>query len=536
MPDAIVLVGLPASGKSSAGQLLAERLKRPFIDLDALIQRRTGLTPADLITEHGESYFRRLEANAVLEAAGVPGAVISTGGGAVTDPLNRWVLWDAGRVVWLDAPDDVLFGRLVSDPVERPLLRGDAIASLAGLRAARTAYYRASDVRIDGSGPLASVVDRVARAVKRTQAEGRRLFDADVPRDHPMGPATGRLVLGRDLGARAVGPILEQVSSGVPLVVADERVAAALPALLDGLPDGRRIVIRAGERRKRLRVAEALLETASGLGAERGDAWVALGGGTTTDLVGTAAALYLRGAPFVAVPTTWLGMADAAIGGKVAVDLSAAKNAAGAFWPPVAIIGDVSTLRTLPRPRLLDGMAETLKCGIIGDPGLFALVEERGRAALAGDEAARYACVERAARLKVGVVGRDPFERGERRSLNLGHTVGHALEVESRYRLSHGQAVVLGLRAVAHIAAGRGADPELPERIDALATSLGYRITRRFDPVAVTAALRTDKKRHRGRQRWILPMEVGRVEEADDVTEAELRQALAVIAAKEAGA
>jgi 3-dehydroquinate synthetase len=272
------------------------------------------------------------------------------------------------------------------------------------------------------------------------------------------------------------------------------------------------------------------------MGAERGDAWIGLGGGTTTDLVGTAAALYLRGVPFVALPTTWLGMADAAIGGKAAVDLSRAKNAAGAFWPPVAVLGDVASLRTLPRRLRLDGMAESLKSGLIGDPALWALVESRGRTALGDDEAARYACVERSVRLKLGVVDRDPFERGERRTLNLGHTLGHALEVESGYRLPHGQAVVLGLRAVAAIAAGRGADPELPARIDAVVEGLGFPLRRAFDPDVVRAALGADKKRVKGRQRWILPMAVGRVIDMDDVTEAEvdvgLRAILPTAAAK----
>ena len=157
-------------------------------------------------------------------------------------------------------------------------------------------------------------------------------------------------------------------------------------------------------------------------------------------------------------------MTDAAIGGKVGVDLSAAKNAAGAFWPPVAIVGDVAALRTLPRARRLDGMAESLKAGLIGDVGLWQLVESRGRAALAEDEAARFAIIDRSVRLKLGVVDRDPFEQGERRALNLGHTLGHALEIESGYRLPHGQAVVLGLRAVAAMAVGRGAEPALADR------------------------------------------------------------------------
>jgi 3-dehydroquinate synthetase len=298
---------------------------------------------------------------------------------------------------------------------------------------------------------------------------------------------------------------------------------------MSALPSGRRLLVDAGERQKRLRTLERLLEAASDRGAERGDAWVGVGGGTTTDLVGAAAALYLRGTPFAAVPTTWLGMTDAAIGGKVGVDLRAAKNAAGAFWPPAAIVGDVATLRPLARSRRLDGMAESLKSGLIGDPALWRLVEDRGWAALRDDEEARFAIIDRSVRLKLGVVERDPFEAGERRTLNLGHTIGHALEVTSRFRLSHGKAVVLGIRAVAAIAAGRGADPGLPARIDAVVRTLGYPTQRAFDPTAVKQALGRDKKRRKGRQRWILPMAVGRVDDVDDVTEAELDAALAVI-------
>jgi 3-dehydroquinate synthetase len=404
---------------------------------------------------------------------------------------------------------------------------------------ARAPFYRAADVHIDASEAPGQVADAIVAKVRsgRPGRSGRppsrRLLDAEVRRDHPMGPRTARVVLGRDLDGTMLGDILAAASTGAPIVVADRRPAALLPGLMTALPAGRRLTISAGERFKRLRAVERLLEAASSMGAERGDAWVGVGGGTITDLVGAAAALYLRGVPFVALPTTWLGMTDAAIGGKVGVDLSRAKNAAGAFWPPVAIVGDMAALRTLPRPRRLDGMAESLKAGLIGDPDLWRLVETRGRAALRDDEAARYAIIDRAVQLKLGVVDRDPFEQGERRALNLGHTLGHALEIESGYRLPHGQAVVLGLRAVAAIAAGRGAEPDLPERIDSVVASLGYRLRRAFDPAVVTLALGSDKKRHRGRQRWILPMAVGRVEEVDDVSEAELERAMHVIEADE---
>jgi 3-dehydroquinate synthetase len=171
-------------------------------------------------------------------------------------------------------------------------------------------------------------------------------------------------------------------------------------------------------------------------------------------------------------------------------------------------------------------MAESVKSALIGDPALWRLLEARGSAALRNDEAARYAIVERSARLKLGVCDRDPFETGERRTLNLGHTAGHALEVASGYRLRHGPAVALGMRVAAAIAAGRGADPTLAPRLDELLHRLGFRLTHAFDVPAVRAAMSTDKKRRAGRQRWILPMEVGRVVEADDVTENELTSAL----------
>ncbi len=540
----VALVGLPGSGKTAVGRALALLLGRPFLDLDELVEQRTGRTPAAWLDTEPEPRFREVESSALqdtLRDAPAPGsgwscAVIATGGGSVIDPLNRWALAETATTVWLDADDDTLLHRLRESSVDRPLLRhpnGPAIA-LAALRSAREPFYRVADVHVDATPSVEQVAASLAQELASMQPDlrGRRLFDAIVARNHPNGAAHARVVMGLGFDATTLRDAMALAPGADPLVVADERAAAALPALFGALPGTRGLGIHASEKGKRLRSAERLLEAASEMGMERGDPWIAFGGGTTGDLVGTAAALYHRGAPLIQVPTTWLGQADSAIGGKVAVDLARAKNAVGAFWPPVAVVADVAALRTLPRARLLDGMAESLKCGLIGDPELWSLIEERGLAAVDPknpDEAARYAIVERAARLKLGVVDRDPYERGERRSLNLGHTIGHALEVESGYTLPHGQAVVLGLRAVAAIAAQRGAEAGLSERIDALISSLGYDAQRAFDPAAVRLALGTDKKRIGGRQHWILPMAVGRVEDVSDVTDAELDLALLTI-------
>jgi shikimate kinase/3-dehydroquinate synthase len=512
MADGIVLVGLPGSGKSVVGRLLAERLARPFVDTDDLVERQTGRAPAVIIDEDGEPAFRAAERLAI--GAIERGAVVATGGGALNDPLNRWDLWQQGTAVWLEAPEETLVSRLAADGATRPLLGPEPLAGLQRLAAERAPYYRAAAVRANAGRPPSVIADELMRVAG---VRGRRLFDAEVERHHPLGPTRGRVVLGLDLELPA-----DDRSS----LIVDARLTRLQPGLIASLGAGRCMTIAGGERAKRMRTLERVLEWLATSRAERGDAIVGAGGGTVGDLAGLAAALYARGVPYIAVPTTWLAQADAALGGKVGVDLAGAKNAVGAFWPPWSVFADVGMLRTLPRRRLRDGLDEAVKAALIGDPGLWSLLEERGRAALGRDEAARYAITERAARVKLAIVSRDPFELGGRRQLNLGHTLGHALEIESGYRLPHGAAVALGLRAVAGIAARRGADADLGERLDSLLADLGFELRHAFEPAAVRHALLGDKKRLRGRQRWLLPMGIGQVTEVDDVTDAELNAAL----------
>jgi shikimate kinase / 3-dehydroquinate synthase len=515
----IVLVGMPASGKSRVGRLVAERLGRPLVDTDDLVAERTGMPIADYIRLHGAPAARAEESKAVEEACAVSGAVVATGGGAVLDPLNRWALWHHGTVAWLDMSGDELLERLAADDVARPTLEPYGAERVAAVLAERAPAYRAADIRLDASRPPDAIADELI--ARLGPLRGRRLLDAEVERHHPIGQANARVVMGVDLAGES--------PAGIAIV--DRRLLTASPEIVRALRITGCLPVAAGERSKRIRTLERILEWLAAERVERDTPLIAVGGGTIGDLAGTAAALYARGLPLVHVPTTWLAQADSAIGGKVAVDLSGTKNAVGAFWPPVAVVSDVAALRSLPVRLRRDGMAESIKAAIIGDVALWRLLEKRGSSALRADEPARYAILERSARLKLGVCQRDPFEAGERRTLNLGHTVGHALEIESRYRLPHGAAVALGMRAVAAIAAARGADPELAPRLDVLLDWLGFALRRPFDAGHVRAAMLGDKKRRAGRQRWILPMEIGRVVDADDVTDAELELGLKTIAA-----
>lgn len=512
-----MLIGPPGSGKSTVGRILAGRLGRELVDTDELFERRLGVPVPDYIRHHGEPAFRRAESRAVADACRRRGAIIATGGGAVLDPLNRWALWHHGTVAWLDAAPEVLSARLASDPVARPTFQPYRPQDLAAYLAGRLPMYRAADLHLDAARSADAVADDLCD--RPAPPAGRRLYEADPPRHHPVGPERARVVLGVEL-AEPLPPDA--------VAVVDRRLAAAWSDRIGSRPH---LAVAGGERTKRLASVERVLDWLAGIGVERGTTLAAIGGGTVGDMAGTAAALYARGLPLAQVPTTWLAQADSAIGGKVAVDLRSAKNMAGAFWPPALIVSDVAALRSLPIARRRDGMAESVKSAIIGDPVLWDLIEERGVAALHDDEAARYAIIERSARLKLDVCERDPFEVGARRTLNLGHTIGHALEVESGYRLPHGSAVGLGMRAVAAIAAGRDGDPDLPARLEALLSDLGLPTRHAFDASVVRAAMRSDKKRVASRQRWILPVAVGRTVEVDDVSEAELSRALRSVAA-----
>jgi shikimate kinase/3-dehydroquinate synthase len=548
----LVLVGLPGSGKSTVGRLVARRLGRPFVDTDELIARRTGVPASEYLRTRGEDAFRAAEHDAVSEACAEPSAVVAPGAGALSDPLDRWRLSAHGRVVWLRAPEETLLERLAADGTPRPLLDDAPRERLAELAERRAPFYRAADAELDAGLPAERVADSVADLADGPPPGRRRLFDSEEPRHHPIGPEHARIVFGHRLGPGLLGELLDEIG-GTARLVADRRALAGDRVLSDPagiaaegtagesghpadlaatFPAERRLVLNGGEQTKRLLALGRILEWLASNGAERGDPVVVLGGGTVLDVGGLAAALHGRGTPFVAVPTTWLAQADAAFGGKVAIDLPAAKNGVGAFWPPWAVLADTAALVTLPLARRRDGLAEAVKSAIIGDPALWSLIAERGRAALRGtDEAARYAITERAARVKLAIVRRDPFEACERRQLNLGHTLGHALEVESGYRLAHGAAVALGMRAATAIADGRGADQALPGALDDLLASLGFPLHRAFDAARVRAALGSDKKRRAGRQRWILPMAVGQVVEVDDVSEAELSRGMKAVSA-----
>jgi 3-dehydroquinate synthase len=329
--------------------------------------------------------------------------------------------------------------------------------------------------------------------------------------------------------ASTLPSVLAAIGAARVVVVSSPRVfrhhgARLHEALGPGLAP---VLVGDGEAKKTPRTVERIHDAFADAGLGRDGVVLAFGGGVVGDMAGFAAATYMRGVAWVPLPTTLLAMADASIGGKVGVNHRTAKNLVGAFHQPRAVVADTDTLATLPTREMRSGAYEILKCGILGDPALFAAL------AAAPARLARWPALEdavaRACAIKAAVVSADETDSGRRLLLNLGHTVGHALETVTAYRrLTHGEAVGWGMAAAAWIASARGMlDAAARDAILGAIDHLGSRPgVADLDAGAVMAALAHDKKALSGRVRFVLPTAIGACTIADDVTGDEVAAAL----------
>jgi len=537
----IVLVGLSGVGKSSVGRALAAQLGWPLVDTDTLVREREGKTPAELITQRGEPAFRDIEARVVEDAARRVPAIIATGGGAFMRASNRRVLGEHGFICYLDAPPFEIARRLRADPdgSDRPLLGDDLEANLYRLDHERRPFYTHADLWTPALGLTPSqIATRVLMAWATdaqhlTTQEHRleRLGGDEAARAPQAIVDTGRERYPIWVGAgerRRLPERLRQLGlNGRVFLISDSEVmehhgASLAEAFDQGGIAGASYIIPSGEASKQHRVAQELYRWLAEQRAERRDVVVALGGGVVGDVAGYVAATYLRGMPFIQVPTSVLAMNDAAIGGKVAVDLPAGKNLVGAFHQPAAVVSDIETLATLPKRAFIEGFAEVIKHALILDPELLDVLERHAHviAAQQGDPELLSAIVARSARLKALVVSADPNERGLRAILNYGHTIGHAIETVTGYSdYLHGEAVSVGMTGAAAIASRLGVlPPEVEARQSAVLRGFGLPLAAPgLDPSAVLAAMRMDKKVEGGQQRFVLLETVGRATLRDDI-------------------
>jgi shikimate kinase / 3-dehydroquinate synthase len=519
----IFLAGLSGSGKTTVAELLSRWLGRTWADVDREVEREAGRSIAEIWASEGEAGFRARERAAVERLTVADGPrILALGGGTLEDPASRERLARWGVGVHLEGPAETLAGRTADRPGERPLLQGaEPVAVLEALAVSRAATFAGLHNRVEIEGRS---IEAVATGVlRRIGSDEPRRVAPDIWLGRGLLADAGRLLDERLPDARR-GPVVVATDDAVWTVHGSALSAGLEAGGWTAMP----CPLASGEAAKSTVGLEQVWRALRDRDADRDTPALVLGGGAVGDVGGMAAATFKRGVPLVLFPTTLLAQVDAAIGGKNAIDLDGLKNVVGTFHPPVLVGVDPLCLLTLPEREWRSGWAEVVKAGLIGDPGLLDLCEREADALLARRLDIVEEAVERAIRVKVAVVEEDPRERNRRRVLNLGHTLGHAVEAAGGGRWTHGEAIAMGLVAEARMGERIGiTEPGVADRIERVLVALRLPTGPDGDLEAAELldALRHDKKRAGGKLHVPLPIRAGEIRIAE-FDEADLRAAI----------
>lgn len=499
----LFLYGPPATGKSTCAQNLAVALGKRALDLDTLVEQHLGQSIPTYVAEAGAEAFRDIE-TAVLEnlCKSHPNAVVALGGGSLLREQNRSMVETCGPVVCINTPIEVLAKRVERKAGSRPFSKnGDALRKTLEERQAHYASFPLA-VNVTGEQPPQEVWPRVMMTFGRYLISGMGNPYLVTVAPHAINEISRVL---SKLEPKPRHLLLIGDSNTMPLY--RNRVFKALGTEIPSY------TIPAGEEYKTFQTITRLWEAMGEAMIERNDVVIALGGGVVGDLTGFAAATWLRGVRWINLPTTLLSMVDAGIGGKTGADLPQGKNLIGAFHPPCAVLSDTTTLATLPEREIRCGLAESYKHAIIGDPTLIPLLLDFKQGQTEIDTLTRM--VIRSVGVKVQTILKDPFEKtGQRAALNLGHTIGHAVEAASHFELAHGEAVAIGIVAAAQLSERMMLAPSgLSEiiRKDLITLGLPTEIPSEHTPECYLSYLNRDKKKAAGFVRFALPVTLGQV-------------------------
>ncbi|MFW6049991.1 MAG: 3-dehydroquinate synthase [Myxococcota bacterium] len=496
-------------GKSTVATAVAAQLGSRAVDLDEVIAERAGCSVADIFRTRGEAAFREMEreeARRLCESAG--DLVVALGGGTVTDPRTRRMLLQGGVLVTLTAPVDEL-ARRVGEGAGRPLVGGrDVRERLEELLAARADAYAECHGRVSTTG---RPPDDIAREVVATAA--------DPPVVVPLGRRTYQVEIGAGVRRRAGRRVAESCGGEVAVVVTDTGASSWAEGVRDVIVGAERrvvpVTLEAGEAHKTIGSVERIWDAALDGGIDREGVVVGVGGGVVGDLAAFAASTVLRGVALGQVPTTLLAMVDSSVGGKTGFDRPQGKNLVGTFHQPRFVLCDVDCLSTLPDAERRAGLAEVVKSAWLAGEEAVSMLERDVGALVHGEPEATVRAIRMSVGLKARVVTEDEHEAGMRMLLNLGHTLGHAIEAAKGYRgMRHGEAVAVGMVAAFRVAEGLGlAEPRQGDRMRALLQALGLPIE--VDPHLTPHTLSfvgADKKRRGDRVRFVVPGAPGHTE------------------------
>jgi 3-dehydroquinate synthase len=530
----IFLVGLMGAGKTTVGRALAKRLNKRFIDSDHEIEERTGATIPLIFEIEGEASFRQREAEVIRDLTAQQDIVLATGGGAVLNAESRAYLKSRGTVIYLRASVNSIVQRTSHDK-NRPLLQtGDPRKTIEELSRIREPLYNeVAHIVIDTGRPnvqflMQSILSQLGP--EYTQAQTVQQDHHSLAKHSMTSQLSSTLnTLHVDLGARSypitIGQSLLGDSALLAEHVAGSRVAIVTNTVVAPLylaqvskslqAAGKQvteIVLPDGEEEKNwvnlMKVFDVLLAEK----CDRKTTLIALGGGVIGDMTGFAAAAYMRGVPFIQVPTTLLSQVDSSVGGKTGINHPLGKNMIGAFYQPQAVIADTATLNTLPARELSSGLSEVIKHGAIIDAPFFDWIEANIGKLVAKDAEALAYAIRRSCEIKADVVRQDEREGGLRAILNFGHTFGHAIEAGMGYGVwLHGEAVGCGMVMAADLSHRLGfIDAQTRDRIAAVVKAAGLPIvapdlgTERW-----LELMEVDKKNEGGQIKFILLKPLG---------------------------
>ncbi|MFF8503541.1 3-dehydroquinate synthase [Streptomyces anulatus] len=519
----VVLVGPMGVGKSTVGELLAARLGTTYRDTDADVVAEAGKPIAEIFYDEGEEHFRALERRAVEAAVAGHTGVLSLGGGAVLDAATRELL--AGRPVAYLSMDVDEAVRRVGLGAARPLLAVNPRRQWRELMDARRHLYEEvarTVVATDEHTPeevAQAIIDalelpegQAAPGVENTgmtQQGPTRIQVAGSAGSDPYEVLVGHQLLGEL--PQLIGDRARRVAVLHPEALA-ETGEAVRQDLADQGYEAIAVQLPNAEEAKTVEVAAYCWKALGQTGFTRTDVIVGIGGGATTDVAGFVAASWLRGVRWIAIPTTVLGMVDAAVGGKTGINTAEGKNLVGAFHPPAGVLCDLAALDSLPVNDYVSGMAEIIKAGFIADPVILDLVEAdpEGARTPAGPHTAEL--IERSIRVKAEVVSSDLKESGLREILNYGHTLAHAIEKNERYKWRHGAAVSIGMVFAAELGrlAGR-LDDATADRHRSVLASVGLPLAYRGDQwPKLLENMKVDKKSRGDLLRFIVLDGIGK--------------------------